>query len=78
MANDTTQARTTVTMAVEGMTCGNCVRHIGEALEKHFTDLTHSIDLEGGTLTVTFDPTQLKLADIAAVVAEEGYPVTAG
>jgi copper chaperone CopZ len=65
----------TVTLAVEGMSCGNCVRHINEAMDKHFAGLTADVDLEHHTMTVTFDPETVSLTDIAAVMAEEGYPV---
>jgi copper chaperone CopZ len=73
MANS--QTMSTVTLAVEGMSCGNCVRHINEAMDKHFAGLTADVDLEHHTMTVTFDPETVSLTDIAAVMAEEGYPV---
>lgn len=75
MANNA--APTTITLAVEGMSCGNCVRHIGEALTKRFCELPHSIDLQAKTMTVTYDPSRVNLDAVAKVMDEEGYPVRA-
>jgi copper chaperone CopZ len=66
----------TVVFAVEGMSCGNCVRHIGEALTKAFAGMPHQVDLEQHRLTVSLDPAKQSVAAIAAVMDEEGYPVT--
>lgn len=71
-----TPARQTVVFAVEGMSCGNCVRHIDEALTKAFGDMPHQVDLAQHRLTVSLDPTRESVAAIAAVMDEEGYPVT--
>jgi Cu+-exporting ATPase len=74
--NATSPSLQTVTFAVEGMSCGNCVRHIGNALQEAFGELEHQVDLGAHRMTVTFDPAKQSVEAIAAVMDEEGYPVT--
>ncbi len=68
----------TTTFSVDGMTCGNCVRHVTEELRAlpGVTDVR--VDLVAGgssPVTVTSDA---PLADeaVAAAVDEAGYAVT--
>ncbi|TKR27027.1 heavy-metal-associated domain-containing protein [Cellulomonas hominis] len=68
----------TTTFSVDGMTCGNCVRHVTEELSAlpGVTDVR--VDLVAGgssPVTVTSDA---PLADeaVAAAVDEAGYAVT--
>ena len=65
--------------AVEGMTCGNCVRHVTEELGAVFG--VDSVDVElvaGGVSTVTVrSAAPVDAAVIAAAVVEAGYEVAA-
>ncbi len=64
---------------VEGMTCGNCVRHVSEELSAVYG--VESVDVElvaGGVSTVTVrSSSPVDAAAIAAAVAEAGYEVVA-
>ncbi len=62
------------TMAVEGMMCQNCVRHVREALEGVTGVKNVDIDLEAGT--ATFEAGLLvKDADLTKAVEDAGYRV---
>jgi copper chaperone CopZ len=68
----------TTTFAVDGMTCGNCVRHVTEELTAlpGVTDV--HVDLVAGgssPVTVTSDA-PLSPEAIAGAVDEAGYAVT--
>ncbi len=68
----------TTTFSVDGMTCGNCVRHVTEELTALSGVTDVRVDLVAGgssPVTVTSDA---PLADeaIAAAVDEAGYAVT--
>jgi copper chaperone CopZ len=68
----------TTTFSVDGMTCGNCVRHVTEELTAlpGVTDVQVQLVAGGSSpVTVTSDA---PLADdaIAAAVDEAGYAVT--
>lgn len=69
----TTPTPTTVSFAVEDMTCGNCVRHIDEALKALPPVVSQAIDLPGKRVTVTFDPQATSAAAIAEALEDAGY-----
>ena len=58
-------------LAVEGMTCGNCVRHVQEGLGE-LAGVRAAVDLAAGTATVVH-PASLTVADLLAAVDEAGY-----
>ena len=62
---------------VEGMTCGNCVRHVTEELSEMYG--VESVEVElvaGGVSTVTVHSSaHVDASAIAAAVAEAGYAV---
>lgn len=74
MSTETTPSPTTVTLAVEGMSCGSCDRHVGEALTSNFALVEHAVDLAGKKVTVTFDPQAATPEAIVKVLDEAGYP----
>ena len=76
MAQETTPALQSVTFAVEGMSCGHCVRSIQEALDAHLKLAEREVDLEGGRLKVSFDPALASVEAIAQTMDEAGYPVS--
>ncbi len=58
-------------LKVDGMTCGNCVKHVTHALEQ-VAGVTHvDVSLEAGEATIHHDE-----ADVQAMIAaveEDGY-----
>jgi copper chaperone CopZ len=77
MTNQATQNPITVTLAVEGMNCQSCVRHIDEALKENFKLINQAIDLDADRVTVTFDAQATSAEAIAKVLDEAGYPARA-
>lgn len=69
----TTTTRETITLAVSGMTCGNCKRHVEEALSGVPGVRAAAVDLAAGRATVAVDanaPTTDRLVD---AVRDAGY-----
>jgi copper ion binding protein len=65
---------TTQSYSITGMTCGNCVRHVTEAVSSVEGVSSVSVDLETGTATVTSDG-PVDDAAVAAAVDDAGYQV---
>lgn len=67
----------TTTVSVDGMTCGNCVKHVTEALEGVPGVLDVSVELRAGeTSPVTLvSNDSLDEAAITAAVDDAGYAV---
>ena len=61
---------TTQTYSVKGMTCGGCVRHVDKAIRATPGVTEVTVDLAGGTATVTG---AADFQALAARVAEAGY-----
>ena len=72
-------ARHATEFGVEGMTCGNCVRHVTEELSAVYgVDSVDVALVAGGVSTVTVrSSSPVDAAAIAAAVAEAGYEVAA-
>lgn len=62
------------TLGIEGMTCGNCVRHVTRALEGLPGASDVSVSLEGKSAQVTV-PEDVTDEQITAAVADAGYEV---
>ncbi len=62
----------TMELAVSGMTCGNCVGHVADALRGVPGVKRADVDLDGGAATVVVKPGTDRAALVAAV-AEAGY-----
>lgn len=62
------------TLGIEGMTCGNCVRHVTRALEglPGVSDVSVSLEDKSAQVTVPEDMTD---EQITAAVADAGYEV---
>lgn len=62
------------TLGIEGMTCGNCVRHVTRALEglPGTSDVSVSLEDKSAQVTVPEDMTD---DQITAAVADAGYEV---
>ncbi len=67
--------RMTATLSVAGMTCDNCVRHVGEALREipGVTDVR--VDLAAGTATVESNE-ELDRAAAREALEDAGYALT--
>ncbi|MDR1589166.1 MAG: copper chaperone CopZ [Oscillospiraceae bacterium] len=62
---------------VEGMSCEHCVKAVTGAVSAlpGVTDVT--VDLDGGKVTVTYDPALSALDAIKAGIEDQGYDVVA-
>ena len=58
---------------VTGMTCGHCVRAVTRAIQARDPAASVQVDLPAGLIRAE---TRLTRAELAAVVAAEGYGVT--
>ena len=68
-----------ITMTINGMSCGHCVRAVTEALET--LDGVEVEQVEVGAARVAYDPAVSSPAVIAQAVEDAGYqtrPVTLG
>ena len=61
-----------VTLTVEGMTCGHCVRAVTQAIQAADPKATVAVDLASGKVAAE---TALTRDQVAAAVVEEGYKV---
>lgn len=65
---------TTIELAISGMTCGNCVRHVTRALQETPGVRSAAVDLASGRARVTLDAAlPARPEALAAAVAEAGY-----
>lgn len=61
-------------MAVEGMGCGGCVRHVRDALSRVPGVVVQDVAI--GKAVVQLDPQQSSEAAVIGALAESGYPAT--
>ena len=66
-----------LTMKVEGMTCGGCVKSIQNALSERDGIRDASADLDNGTVSVDFDPAVIEAAGIKTTIEDAGFDVVA-
>jgi copper chaperone CopZ len=66
-------ATATAVIPVKGMSCGGCVAHVNEAVQK--LDGVKSVDtsLDDARTTVVYDPARLKPEQIVKAIAATGY-----
>jgi len=62
-----------VTLRIQGMTCANCQKHVGDALRSVPGVASATVDLVFHRASVTFDPDKATLDDMAAAVERAGY-----
>jgi copper chaperone len=67
----------TVTLGVQGMTCGGCVASVTRVLRAvpGVTDV--NVTLQPGAAKVTFDPARTGLPALKSAVEDAGYDVVA-
>ena len=61
------------TLAIEGMTCGSCVRHVRTALEQ--IDGVEVASITIGSVEVDYDASVIGRDAIIEAIREEGYGV---
>ena len=66
----------TVELAISGMSCASCVRHVTEALGAVDGVLETHVDLQNHQATVSFNPESVTATQLVRVVEEAGYAAT--
>ena len=64
-----------VTLAIDGMVCGHCVRSVEQALKSLDGVAVEQVAI--GTATVQYDPASTTGDRLRGAVEDEGYQVTA-
>lgn len=64
-------------LTIDGMTCGNCVRHVGDALRALPGVTGADVQLASRTATIDHDPVLAPVAALTAAIEAEGYVVVA-
>lgn len=67
----------TISLAVRGMTCGNCARSVERKLGATPGVKKASVNLEAATASVEYDAEQVKPEGLANAVRQLGYEVPA-
>lgn len=65
---------TTTLITVQGMTCGNCVKHVKEAISEVSGVSNVEIELDNGKVTIE-SAGDLDTESVKAAVSEAGYTV---
>lgn len=66
-------AQESVTIQIEGMTCGHCVHAVKSAVEE-LDGVSHAeVSLEDKSAVITYDPDWIDTGEIADIIEEEGY-----
>ncbi len=65
----------TITLKVDGMTCGNCVKHVTEAFEAldEVAEVMVTLDPEATSEVLLTLNDEITDAKIAEIIDEEGY-----
>jgi copper chaperone len=63
----------TVTLNVEGMSCGHCVNSVEGAVKN--LGASGKVDLDSHSVTVEFDDSQVSLDAIKVAIEDQGYDV---
>ena len=66
----------TITMNVQGMTCGGCVASVTRVLKAMPGVTDVDVTLKPGAAKVTYDPAQTGVPALRAAVEDAGYDVT--
>lgn len=62
-----------IELDVQGMTCGNCVRHVTQALRELPGVDAVDVQLSAGKARVQHDPARVSAEQLIAAVEEAGY-----
>lgn len=63
----------TIRLNIQGMSCGHCKAAVENALRSQQGVRAATVDLEGGSARVEYDPSAVSVDQLTAAVAEEGY-----
>jgi len=66
------------TLAIAGMTCNGCVKHVDKALRALPGVSAVEVSLADSRATIVHDPVQSPLPALVAAVVAAGYSATAG
>lgn len=64
-----------VTLNVQGMSCGHCVKAVEGSVGKLNGVSTVKVDLENGKVDVEFDANEVTLETIKETIDDQGYDV---
>lgn len=64
-----------VTLGISGMTCGGCVRSVGNVLKALDGVAKAEVSLENRNAVVEFDPAKVQLDQLKRSVVEAGFEV---
>lgn len=64
---------TTLTLNVDGMTCGHCVKSLTKALTAQSGVLDAQVSLEHKNACISYDPAQVTPETLLAIVEDEGF-----
>jgi copper chaperone len=64
-----------ITLKVDGMTCGGCVKSVQKALNAHDGVTEAVADLDNASVDVNFDPAKIQEAGIKAAIEDAGFDV---
>ena len=67
----------TITMNVQGMTCGGCVASVTRVLQAVPGVADVAVTLQPGAAKVTFDPARTSAPALKGAIVEAGYDVVA-
>ena len=65
----------TVTLQVQGMTCGHCKAAVTNALQALDGVSRVEVHLQEGTVDVEYDETKVSVEKLKEVIEEQGYDV---
>ena len=66
----------TVTLEISGMTCGGCVRSVGNVLKALDGVAKAEVSLEKNSAVVEYDPDKVAIEQLKRSVEEAGFEVT--
>lgn len=66
---------TTISIGVEGMTCGGCVKSIQNALNEYDGITSATADLEGATVTIDYDANSINEAALKTAIEDAGFDI---
>lgn len=62
-----------VTLQVQGMSCGHCVKSVEDALKQ--AGAQGKVDLAKGTVDITFNEEKVTIEALKAAIEDQGYDV---
>jgi copper chaperone len=66
----------TITLGISGMTCGGCVRSVGNVLNALDGVVKAEVSLERNSAVVDYDPGKVRIEQLRRSVEEAGFEVT--